>query len=78
MSKPDCPQDFPYSVELAPGDYYWCSCGKSKNQPFCDGSHKNTDFTPVKFTVSEKKSYALCGCKKTKKPPYCDGSHNKL
>jgi len=77
MSKPDCPQDFPYTVELAAGDYYWCSCGKSKSQPLCDGSHKDTGFTPEKFTVSEKKTVSLCGCKKSKNPPFCDGSHNK-
>jgi len=78
MSKPDSPQDFPYSVELSPGDLYWCACGKSQNQPLCDGSHKDTAFEPVKFTVTEMKTHVLCGCKKTKKPPYCDGSHNKV
>lgn len=77
MSKPDCPQDFPYAIELEPGDYYWCACGKSKIQPLCDGSHKGSDFEPFKFTVTEKKTVSLCGCKKTKKPPFCDGSHNK-
>ncbi|MFK5913003.1 MAG: CDGSH iron-sulfur domain-containing protein [Woeseiaceae bacterium] len=77
MSKPDCPQDFPYSVELDAGSHYWCSCGKSSAQPLCDGSHSGTDFQPVKFDVTEKKPYSLCGCKKTKNPPYCDGSHNK-
>lgn len=78
MSKPDSPQTFPYTVELAPGDYWWCACGKSKSQPFCDGSHKLTDFEPVKFTITEKRTYALCGCKHTKNPPYCDGAHNKI
>lgn len=78
MSKPDSPQTFPYSVELSPGDYWWCACGKSKSQPFCDGSHKLTTFEPVKFTITEKKTYQLCGCKHTKKPPFCDGSHNKI
>ena len=77
MSKPDSPQDFPYTVELEAGDYWWYACGKSKTQPFCDGSHKGTDFEPLKFTITEKKTYSLCGCKKTKNPPYCDGSHNK-
>ena len=55
MSQPDCPQKYPYIENLDPGDYYWCSCGKSNNQPFCDGSHKGTDFTPVKFTLTENK-----------------------
>lgn len=77
MSKPDCPQDFPYALELEPGDHWWCACGKAKTQPLCDGSHKLTDFEPLKFTITEKKTYQLCGCKKTKTPPYCDGSHNK-
>ena len=77
MSKPDSPQDFPYTVELEARDYWWCACGKSKTQPLCDGSHKGTDFEPLKFTITEKKTYSLCGCKKTKNPPYCDGSHNK-
>lgn len=78
MSKPDCPQTFPYAVELETGDYWWCACGKSKSQPFCDGSHKGTDFEPVKFTITEKKTYSLCGCKQTKAPPFCDSSHNKI
>ena len=78
MSEPDCPQTTPYGIELEAGDYYWCSCGKSKNQPLCDGSHKGTDFEPVKFTVDEKKTVWLCGCKRTQKPPFCDGAHNKL
>ena len=77
MSKPDSPQNSPYATELETGDYWWCACGKSKNQPFCDGSHKLTDFEPVKFTVTEKKTYHLCGCKKTQTPPFCDGTHNK-
>lgn len=77
MSKPDSPQDFPYAIELEAGDYWWCACGKSKIQPLCDGSHTSTEFKPVKFTISEKRTYSLCGCKKSKNPPYCDGSHNK-
>lgn len=78
MSKPDCPQEFPYTLELEPGNYSWCACGKSKNQPLCDGSHNGTDFSPTPFSVTEKKTYSLCGCKQTKNPPYCDGSHNKI
>lgn len=78
MSEPECPQTSPYMQDLEPGDYWWCACGKSKSQPFCDGSHQGSDFEPLKFTVSEKKTYALCGCKKTANPPFCDGSHNKV
>ena len=77
MSKPDSPQDFPYTIELETGEYWWCACGKSKIQPLCDGSHKATEFEPVKIIITEKKTVSLCGCKKTKNPPYCDGSHNK-
>ncbi len=78
MSEPECPQTTPYGIELEAGDYAWCSCGKSKNQPLCDGSHSGTSFQPVMFTVDEKKTVWLCGCKKTQKPPFCDSSHNKL
>ena len=67
----------PYVVDLVEGTYYWCSCGRSENQPFCDGSHKGTDFTPVEFTVSEKTKKGLCGCKHTKKSPFCDGQHRE-
>ena len=67
----------PISLDLEPGTYWWCACGKSKNQPFCDGSHKDTSHTPVKFEVTQKKSAAYCVCKKTANRPFCDGSHNK-
>ena len=68
----------PIVTELAPGNYYWCSCGRSQNQPFCDGAHKGTGFTPLVFELDEKKTVALCLCKHTDKPPFCDGSHQKL
>ena len=57
--------------------YFWCSCGKSLKQPFCDGSHKDTEFTPLKFKVDETKKIFFCACKQTNNPPFCDGSHNK-
>ena len=78
MSEPEIPQKAPYMLELEAGSYWWCACGKSASQPFCDGSHKDTDLTPVKFELSEKKKVWLCGCKHTKTPPFCDGTHNKL
>ena len=78
MSAPECPQKKPYVVELEPGTYWWCSCGKSNNQPFCDGSHSGSDFSPVEVTITEKKKYGLCGCKHTKNQPMCDGSHNEI
>ena len=75
MNNPESPQNEPYVLDLEPGTYWWCACGKSQTQPFCDGSHKGTEFTPVEFTVSEKESVALCGCKKSNNKPFCDGSH---
>ena len=78
MSEPHCAQKGPYPVELEPGDYFWCACGRSKNQPFCDGSHKGTEFTPVKLSVTEKGTFYLCGCKRSANKPLCDGAHNKL
>ncbi|MEJ2143007.1 MAG: CDGSH iron-sulfur domain-containing protein [Gammaproteobacteria bacterium] len=78
MSEPVCAKKGAYIVNLEAGEYWWCACGKSKTQPFCDGSHKDTDFSPVKLTVTESGSQYLCGCKKTANPPYCDGTHNNL
>lgn len=59
-------------------DYWWCTCGQSKNQPFCDGSHKDTEFTPMKWTAEESRKVAFCTCKQTGKSPMCDGSHKAL
>ncbi len=78
MSQPIIADTKPVVLDLEPGDYYWCSCGQSKKQPYCDGSHQGTEFIPVKFTVSETKKVALCLCKYTKDAPYCDGSHSQL
>lgn len=78
MAQPEIAQKGPYALELEPGTYWWCACGKSKNQPFCDGSHKGGDFSPVKFEIIEKKKVWLCGCKHSKDMPYCDGAHKKL
>ncbi|HKK07011.1 MAG TPA: CDGSH iron-sulfur domain-containing protein [Gammaproteobacteria bacterium] len=78
MADPVIAQKGPYPQELAPGDYWWCACGRSKNQPFCDGSHQGTEFTPVKFTVSEDRKVWLCGCKHSSNAPFCDGTHNRL
>lgn len=68
----------PVVTEMKPGVYYYCTCGESKNQPYCDGSHKGTEFTPKEFTISEEKKYALCTCKRSEKEPFCDGAHKKL
>ncbi len=68
----------PFPVKLEAGsDYFWCSCGQSKQQPFCDGSHKATSISPVRFESDTDKTVYLCGCKKTGNAPYCDGSHNR-
>ena len=57
--------------------YFWCLCGKSSKQPFCDGSHKDSEFTPVLFKADETKKIFFCTCKQTNNQPFCDGSHNK-
>ncbi len=77
--KPTIAQKAPYAVDVTAGKtYYWCACGLSKNQPFCDGSHKTTTFTPVAFTPEKTETVYLCGCKQSAKGAFCDGSHNKL
>ena len=78
-SNPVIAKKAPYVVELEAGKtYYWCSCGRSESQPFCDGSHKGTNFEPVKVEVEETKKVGLCGCKHTKDAPFCDREHSKL
>ncbi len=78
MSEPVIAEKQPAVLTLEPGTYYWCACGRSKNQPFCDGSHKGTGFQPVAFELTGKKQVALCQCKRTATPPYCDGTHKSL
>lgn len=83
MSDPATPvvaQRLPYLVDgLAPGDYWWCACGRSQNQPFCDGSHAGTGLEPVRFTVTKRSGTLwLCGCKHSRHKPHCDGFHNRL
>jgi CDGSH-type Zn-finger protein len=68
----------PAVLELEPGTYYWCQCGESGKQPFCDGSHEGTAFSPLEMKLTEKKRVALCQCKQTAKAPICDGSHKSL
>jgi len=78
MTKPVRASDTPFAVEVEEGkNYFWCSCGQSEKQPFCDGSHKGSEFSPVKFTATESTKMFFCGCKLTESQPMCDGSHKK-
>lgn len=78
MEKPKIAAKQPAMVTLEPGTYFWCACGQSKNQPFCDSSHRGTDFSPVSFKIEEEKNVFLCQCKNTGNKPFCDGTHRKL
>jgi len=79
MPSPRIASTTPYSVDVEKGKhYFWCSCGQSENQPFCDGSHKNTEFTPIKYEATKSTTVFFCGCKHSNKKPLCDGTHNSL
>lgn len=68
--------DEPVAINIEAGkNYHWCACGKSSNQPFCNGAHSGSTFTPKTFSMKESGEVYLCMCKRTKNPPYCDGSH---
>jgi len=70
-------QDGPYCVDVEAGkSYWWCACGRSKSQPFCDGSHSGTSFTPVEYKADKTQSVFFCGCRKSGHKPFCDGSHS--
>ena len=72
-------QKAPYQADVEEGKtYYWCACGRSKSQPFCDGSHQGTGLEPVAFTAEKSETVYLCGCKQSGNSPLCDGTHNKL
>ena len=78
MADPTIAEKRPAVLELEPGEYWWCACGRSKNQPFCDGSHQGTEFSPVQLTIDETRRVALCQCKRSGKKPMCDGTHSSL
>ena len=72
-------QKAPYPVEVEEGKtYFWCACGRSSKQPFCDGSHKGTDFSPTKWECDADGRKFFCGCKMSEGQPFCDGSHKDL
>jgi len=72
------PQRMPFVEKVAPGEYFWCACGRSASQPFCDGSHAGTAYTPQKVVIEEERKVAWCACKRTGNAPFCDGAHAAL
>ncbi len=78
MKEAKIAQKSPYVQDVKPGKYYWCACGLSNNQPFCDGSHKGTGFVPIEVEITEEKKVAWCGCKHSANGAFCDGTHTKL
>jgi CDGSH-type Zn-finger protein len=79
MAEPQIAQKAPFKVEVGAGKtYFWCACGRSSKQPFCDGSHQGTGFSPVKFQAADTKAVFFCGCKHSARQPLCDGTHGRL
>lgn len=79
MSDPVIAQKAPYAVTLTAGEkYFFCTCGRSQKQPWCDGAHKGSGMAPHIFTAEADGEAYLCGCKATRTKPFCDGSHNDL
>ena len=78
MTDRKTPQNAPHPIQIEAGKtYYWCTCGKSAAQPFCDGSHKGSGLKSMAYNATETKTVFFCGCKHSKHPPFCDGSHGK-
>ena len=78
MNKGEKAGSSPIGIVVEEGkSYFWCTCGKSSKQPFCDGSHKGTEFTPLSYKAEESKKVFFCTCKQTDDQPLCDGPHNR-
>jgi CDGSH-type Zn-finger protein len=79
MTEPVIAQKEPFGIDVEQGkEYWWCQCGKSKSQPFCDGSHKGTGLAPLQYVAKRSQKVWFCGCKHTGNKPVCDGTHSKL
>ncbi|HLB07431.1 MAG TPA: CDGSH iron-sulfur domain-containing protein [Alphaproteobacteria bacterium] len=79
MTEPLLAQKGPFETPLEAGkEYYWCACGRSKTQPFCDGSHKGTGLAPVRYVADKTRTVFFCGCKRSGRKPICDGTHSRL
>ncbi len=79
MSQPEIAQKAPYPVVVEAGkSYWWCACGKSKTQPFCDGAHKGSEFSPIAYQADKSGPVYFCGCKHSKNGVLCDGTHHAL
>jgi CDGSH-type Zn-finger protein len=78
MADPIIYQKGPIVQRVEPGTYWWCACGRSRSQPFCDGSHKGTGLSPAEVDITQAGTVAWCACKHSKTAPFCDGSHAKL
>jgi len=79
MSEPAVAQPSPYPVDVEAGKkYFWCACGRSAKQPFCDGTHKGSEFAPIAYDAAESRTVYFCGCKRSDRKPLCDGTHKDL
>lgn len=79
MATPNIAQKSPFPIEVKAGKkYFWCACGKSQSQPFCDGSHRGSEFTPMSYDSEADQTLYFCGCKHSNGKPFCDGTHTTL